>query len=409
MLTHPTERATPFIYPSDSSGAPSAKSPEIRIRGAGVVGSTLALGLSAMGISVVIEQASDTHAPKDEVRAYALNQASWLLLEQLKIGSALPPEAVCAVQDMDVYGDGVGGNLTFSAWQQHTPALARIVDAAALESALKQALQFASHVRITSASPAAADVATMSQGADLLVLCEGRDSVTRQAMGIDWLGHSYDHMAVATRLISDVPHGGVAQQWFRSPDILALLPMHQPEPDKSYGLVWSVPTHQAHQLMQLDDLGFEQALHQALAQSHHASAPIAAGQLKLAGARRAWPLQVGRAQRTSGSGWVMLGDCAHVVHPLAGQGLNLGLADVVELLRTLAQRESWRSLGDARLLARYARARLVSTLAMTSVTDGLWQLFNTHTPWVKTLRNQGMGWMDRADFLKQKCIAWAMN
>lgn len=409
MHSHIPERATPFLYTSDVSNTASGKLPEVRIRGAGVVGCTLALGLSAMGIRVVIEQSPDIQPLTDEVRAYALNQASRQLLEQLKIWPALPTQAVCAVQDMDVYGDGAGGNLTFSAWQQHTAALAWIVDAAALESALKQALQFASHVRMAAPSPAAADVATMSQGADLLVLCEGRDSVTRQAMGIDWLGHSYDHMAVATRLISDVPHGGVAHQWFRSPDILALLPMHQPEPDKSYGLVWSVPTHQAHQLMQLDDRGFEQALHQALAQPHHASAPIAAMQLKVTGARRAWPLQVGRAQRISGSGWVMLGDCAHVVHPLAGQGLNLGLADVTELLRTIAQRESWRPLGDARLLARYARARLVSTLAMTSVTDGLWQLFNTHTPWVKTLRNQGMSWMDRADFLKQKCIAWAMN
>ena len=91
-----------------------------------------------------------------------------------------------------------------------------------------------------------------------------------------------------------------------------------------------------------------------------------------------------------GPGWVLVGDAAHVVHPLAGQGLNLGLADVAALAEVLAAREAWRSLGDAKLLARYARRRVGPLRAMAGVTDGLLQLFASESPLVKELRNRGL-------------------
>ncbi len=400
--------------PSGTHQAPSLKPrtaaqsgvPEVRIRGAGVVGTTLALGLSAMGIGAVIEKANRSSPDGEEVRAYAINHASQQLLERLKVWGAIPAAAICPVQDMDVYGDGKGGQLSFSAWQQKVDALAWIVDASALEAALHQALQFASHIRVD-VPTVAADRATMAQGADLLVLCEGRDSAAREKLGVEWDVQSYGHSALAMRLVCDVAHAGVAQQWFLSPDILALLPCNQPEPGSSYAMIWSMPSEQAQQWMQADELAFEAHLQQTLQKAHHAGG--GARTFKLAGARRVWPLHKGHAQRVSGQGWVMLGDCAHVIHPLAGQGLNLGLADVAELLRILSQRESWRSLGDARLLARYERARWGDIRAMTTVTDGLWHLFQNPMPWVQVMRNQGMGWLDRVDFLKKKCVEAALG
>jgi 2-polyprenyl-6-methoxyphenol hydroxylase-like FAD-dependent oxidoreductase len=116
----------------------------------------------------------------------------------------------------------------------------------------------------------------------------------------------------------------------------------------------------------------------------------AAGELTLASERAQWPLSLARAEQVHGPGWVLLGDAAHVVHPLAGQGLNLGLGDVVALAEVLAGRESWRQLGDAKLLARYARRRAVPVGAMAHLTDGLLHLFASEAPLVKELRNRGL-------------------
>jgi 2-polyprenyl-6-methoxyphenol hydroxylase-like FAD-dependent oxidoreductase len=127
--------------------------------------------------------------------------------------------------------------------------------------------------------------------------------------------------------------------------------------------------------------------------------------LSLRSARQSWPLMLGRADKVTGPGWALAGDAAHVIHPLAGQGLNLGLADVACLARVMAQRESWRSLGDERLLARYARERAVPTQAMATMTDGLLQLFAQPSPWLKELRNRGMGLVNQATPLKR----WLVN
>ena len=185
-------------------------------------------------------------------------------------------------------------------------------------------------------------------GAALTVLAEGQASVTRQALGVRFERHAYGHSALAARLVSDAPHLNLARQWFRSPDVLALLPIDRPEPGRSCALVWSLPTERAQALLAAPPAEFEAALNAATAG--------AAGQLQLASQRAAWPLALAQADRLCGPGWVLVGDAAHLVHPLAGQGLNLGLADVAALARQLAARESWRSLGDETLLRRYVSA-----------------------------------------------------
>jgi 2-polyprenyl-6-methoxyphenol hydroxylase-like FAD-dependent oxidoreductase len=213
--------------------------------------------------------------------------------------------------------------------------------------------------------------------------------------------HDYGQVAIAARLTASRSHQGVARQWFGAPDILALLPFDVPQPGGSYALVWSVPSDRAPGLMALDTIGFEAAL-------VHATGG-AAGELRLASERAAWPLMLAQADPWCGPGWVLLGDAAHVVHPLAGQGLNLGLADVVALTRVIAEREPWRTLDDEKLLRRYARERLAPTWAMGRVTDGLQRLFSSTAPGFAELRNRGLTLVNHLSPLKRWLAARALD
>jgi 2-polyprenyl-6-methoxyphenol hydroxylase-like FAD-dependent oxidoreductase len=115
------------------------------------------------------------------------------------------------------------------------------------------------------------------------------------------------------------------------------------------------------------------------------------------------------ATEVAGPGWALVGDAAHVIHPLAGQGLNLGLGDVETLAKVIAERESWRALGDEALLRRYARARLWPTRAMAGAVDGLWQLFSTSAPGLRELRNHGMTLVDQIGPLKRFLVSRALG
>lgn len=357
------------------------QSVDVLVKGRGAVGSSLALALAAQGLSVGMTGRPEP-ARADDVRTYALNAASVALLTELKVWDALPADAVSRVYDMVVCGDapadGAAGRLSFSAWQQGLSELAVIVDAGALDAQLATALRFSPHVR---------DVADGCRSA-LTALCEGRESSARAALGVEFKSQGYGHRALAARLVADRPHQGVARQWFRpGGEVLALLPFERPASGASYGLVWSCDAARAQALQQLAPAEFEQEL-QSLTSG-------AAGRLGLAGERSSWPLAIARADAVSGPGWVLLGDAAHIVHPLAGQGLNLGLGDVAALARVLAARETWRPLGDERLLRRYARERLAPTLAMGELTDALQRLFAHPSPMAQSLRNRGLDALDQ--------------
>jgi 2-polyprenyl-6-methoxyphenol hydroxylase-like FAD-dependent oxidoreductase len=362
---------------------------DVAIHGRGAVASSLALALNRQGLRVALSAAA-ADAPRSDVRAYALNLASRRLLKELKVWDALPGDAVTAVHDMDVRGDRAA-QLKFSSWTQCVDALAWIVDASALEEALQQALQFAPHVQRLDALPSAA----------LRVYAEGKDSASRAALPVQWERHAYGHSAIAARLISADPHGHLAHQWFRAPDVLALLPFDRPAAGRSFALVWSLPEREASRLMQLDTAAFEAELQRAC--------PDGPQGLQLASERASWPLALAHATPVCGAGWVLVGDAAHVVHPLAGQGLNLGLGDVQVLADTLRQRESWRSVGDARLLQRYARARAWPVWAMSRLTDALVHGFASRVGWQRELRNRGMDLVNRATPVKRWLAAQALE
>jgi 2-polyprenyl-6-methoxyphenol hydroxylase-like FAD-dependent oxidoreductase len=363
---------------------------DVCVRGSGAVGTSLALALARQGLSVAITAPPAASASTD-VRAYALNAASCKLLTELKVWAALPHDAVTAVHDMRVAGDADGAGIDFSSWQQGVDALAWIVDAAELDAALRAAVRFAPHLQ-TVAEPV---------DAALTVWADGKATAAVQALGVKVDRHAYGHSAVAARLRCDAPHGHVAWQWFRAPDVLALLPFDRPVAGHGFGLVWSMPTAQADELLALSDADFEARINQATGGK--------AGHLRLGSSRAAWPLSLATAKPLCGPGWVLVGDAAHVVHPLAGQGLNLGLADVLSLAAVVAAREPWRSVGDEQVLRRHVRARALPTLAMARVTDGLLHLFANDQPLVREFRNRGMTLLNHLAPIKRLITAKALD
>jgi ubiquinone biosynthesis UbiH/UbiF/VisC/COQ6 family hydroxylase len=385
----------------------SAEGFDVCVSGSGAVAMSLALALASEGWHVAWARPSQQPggALMPDVRTYALNARSVALLERLRVWPSLKVFAT-PVTDMRIQGDGKGA-LAFSAWQQRVTELAWIVDAAALERLLGEALRFAPRVEPV----APLDEHAVPVKADLLAICEGKQSATRASLGVPFDRQDYGHWGVAARLSASLPHQGVARQWFGSPDVLALLPFNHPDPVASYGLVWSLPKTRAQALLQLSAVDFQQELAAALAE-HDPSAASLVGELSLTSAVSAWPLALAQAPRWSGPGWVLLGDAAHQVHPLAGQGLNLGLADVdtlVTVLREARNASPWRSTGDERTLRRYARQRQWPTQAMATVTDGLLHLFADQRAPVVTARNLGMNLVERLGPLKHWLVGRALD
>ncbi|PWW47892.1 ubiquinone biosynthesis UbiH/UbiF/VisC/COQ6 family hydroxylase [Melaminivora alkalimesophila] len=376
--------------------AAMAQTFDICIRGAGVVGRALALLLARDRLRVALVAPAMHDPATPDVRAYALNAASRALLQSVR---GWPDEEhATPVQHMEVMADQ-GGSVRFDARPQGGAheALAWIVDVPALQARLHDAVRFQPLV----------EVVQQPVAAPLTVVCEGRASRTRAQFGAEFEVTPYGQTAVATRLACERPHGQVARQWFAADgSILAFLPLGGPE-GNSVAVVWSVSHDQARHWLEADEQAFTAALEEASGGALgalHMSAPCAS-----------WPLQQARARRWCGrmpggaGSWMLAGDAAHNVHPLAGQGLNLGLADVQTLARVLHGRESWRPLSDLRLLRRYERQAKSALLPAAVVMDGLQQLFARREAPLQTLRNWGMSGFDRTGLLKGWVARQAMG
>lgn len=377
--------------------------PDICIRGAGIVGRTLALLLARERLNVALVESPKLPAMPD-VRAYSLNGAAMALLQDLRCWPEHP--AVTPVHQMQVWGDH-GGHLNFGAREQGVGELNWMVDVPVLEARLTAAVQFQPQIEVVQAPVAA----------PLTVVCEGRASQTRAELGVGFDITYYEQHAVATRLQCERPHEGIARQWFGwSPapglsqpqaEILALLPLGG-EGGRDVALVWSVHPLRAQELLAMSAEDFAAALAQACGH--------ALGRMQLSAERAVWPLQLARAERWIGTmpgqlkqSFALAGDAAHALHPLAGQGLNVGLADVAELVQVIRAKEFWRPLHDLKLLRRYERARQADVQAMGLVTDGLQRLFAQPGPLWQNLRNWGMRGFDRSGPIKHWMTQHAMG
>jgi 2-octaprenylphenol hydroxylase len=390
---------------------------DVVIVGAGVVGCVAASLLVARRvaaperIALLAERFAPSAAdPADwDLRVFALSRASESLLREAGVWESLPRDRVFGYERMCVW-DAAGmpggrGSLTFDCAEIGEPNLGSIVDGAALQS---RALAAARDAGVLCIEAGASAIATSDAGlrvglADgrrldtpLLLAADGTHSPTRGLVGIATAGHAYHQDALVAHVHTAEPHRNTAWQRFLATGPLALLPL----PDGRTSIVWSAARAEARRLHALEPAAFSAAL--------TAASGGVLGACELASPIASFPLQLQYALEYVRPHVALLGDAAHAVHPLAGQGLNLGLLDCAALADALAPTERGH-LGDFRRLRRYERWRKSENLLAAAAMDGFDRVFSNADPWLAILRSRALGAVDKAGFLKRELARRALG
>lgn len=383
---------------------------DILVCGGGIAGLAMALGLARKGFDTTLLGPApprptlgvDDYHP----RVYAISVASRRLLETLGVWQMMDTRRITPVETMEVHGD-TGGVVTLHAWQATQPTLAWIIEAGEMERVLQQAIQvYGLRWWQEKFTQLEGRVAVTDSGRklpfDLLVGADGAKSPVRRSAGIFHESRPYGDCGVVAHLDAELPHQNVAVQWFTGDSILALLPMPDTAAGPQVSMVWSLRERVASELMAMEPTARADFLETRLA----AATGGRLGRLRLRSTPFSFPLFLERSGMVA-PGIALVSDAAHRVHPLAGQGLNLGLGDVQELLSILAAKESYRGAGDDRVLNRYRRARMQPLLAMSLATDGLHRLFAAPGAPAAAVRNLGMQAVDRLPMVKRFLIGGA--
>ncbi|MCV6588794.1 MAG: UbiH/UbiF/VisC/COQ6 family ubiquinone biosynthesis hydroxylase [Marinobacterium sp.] len=397
---------------------------DIIVVGAGMVGLTTALALAETGLDIHILEARDIDPQRIGVRLQAMQAqgydprvsaltcASQQILSNVGAWPQMAEARISPYTDMDVW-DGEGtGHIHFCSRELHEPALGHIVEnrvtVAALLQQLPQHDNLTLHcgVRVQELSPPRHDEQrdlALSDGrqfrARLVIAADGAQSRTRQLAGIAMLEWDYGHHAIVTTVTTELPHQATAWQCFTDDGPLALLPLDDPH---KVSIVWSTSPGHAGSLQALDDDAFCQALADA---SQHKL-----GNILAADPRHCFPLRQRHAKDYVRAGFATLGDAAHTIHPLAGQGVNLGLLDAAALAQALstavAEGENWHSL---RVLKRFERSRQLNNVQMSAAMEGFRRLFGTQQPALVLARNLGMSVMNQLGPVKNHIVQQAMG
>jgi len=383
---------------------------EVVIVGGALVGAALARALAGSPLALV-SQERRVPGPIPAVfdsRVYAISPANAAFLAELGAWQQIPAQRLTPVHAMRIWGDDGRSKIEFDAYQSGVSELAWIVEDALLQDGLWRLLQTQERLEVVApaefewfeASAAGAKVALRDGRcieAKLAIGADGARSLLRMRAGIGAREHAYGQSAVVANFACERPHRNVALQWFQGGPVLALLPL----PGERVSMVWSTADVDAVRLLELD--GDSLAREVAHASGH------TLGELSLLSPPRSFPLRSLVAARSIGQRAALVGDAAHVVHPLAGQGANLGFQDARALAETLRSREPFRDPGDWRLLRRYERARAEAILAMRATVHGLFLLFGAEERLFGPLRNAGLNLVDRLPVLKNVLMRRAMN
>jgi len=397
---------------------------DVVVVGGGIAGKACALGLAQLGlqtIQIAPDLGQAVPAPRGDEwgqRIYAFSPGTQKLLAHLQVWDAIDHSRMQAVRDMRIFGDRGEkyDQLHLSAFEAGTPQLAWIGESNVIEHTLDQASRFQNKLeRITGVVESigvdsAGATLLLSNGsalqAQLVIAADGANSPIRIKLGISAKEESYSQSAVVANWICTNAHLETAYQWFLpGGDIVAMLPL----PNKQVSMVWSTSPENAAELLKLDQAAWSEKF--SLIANGAISKQL--GVLTLNSTPAAFPLRRIRASRFIGPEEnpkvALIGDAAHVMHPLAGQGLNLGLRDVATLLNILSKRESFRLPNDKVLLRRYERQRQGDTSALLWVTDKLKKLFSASSGTEKQLRNWGLGIVNRSHFIKRRLIERALG
>ena len=339
-------------------------------------------------------------------RVYALSPGSKAFLDSLGAWQLLQRERIAPVTAMQVWGDDRVSEIDF---EQRSP-LAFIVENRALTAALWTLVRQQQRIEVHSTcSPVellrddARDCVTLTlqQGgsidAALVIGADGANSWVRQQAGIPVNAKSYESFGVVANFECERSHDGVARQWFASDSVLAWLPL----PGARISIVWSVGTERSESLLAMDP--------EAFAGSVRAAGDESLGQLRCISPVAPFPLRRILAERCVAKHVALMGDAAHAIHPLAGQGVNLGFGDARLLSGLLAQCSLLHSIGDLPLLRKYERGRKESVMALATVTDRLKALFAHPAKSLAGLRNAGVSFADKQMWLKRRLMQYAMQ
>jgi len=383
---------------------------DVVIIGGGLVGLSLARSLAGSGLSLALIEpqppAPSTTGANWESRVYALSPGSAAFLQSCGAWQRLPPERIARVERMRVYGDDPGARIEFSAYDAGLRELAFIIENNRLHHALREAareqdlrvhcpagwstLEF----REDHAAIGLEDGTGLT--ARLVIGADGAESRVRKHAGIAVRAADYRQLGVVANFSCEKSHDDTAFQWFMRDGVLALLPL----PGRRASMVWSIAEERGRRLLALPE--------PALAAEVEAASGGVLGTLQVITSARGFPLKLQRVTQFTRPRLALVGDAAHNVHPLAGQGVNLGFRDARALSKVLGERGPQGDCGDYALLRRYERARREDVLAMQVATDGLQKLFNNDAVLLSRVRNLGLTLVDRLPWLKSFLVHHAV-
>lgn len=390
---------------------------DLLIVGAGMVGSALALALRDSGLNILVVDGGPlkvkpfvADAPF-EARVSALSIASQRILERLGVWDGIVARRVSPYSDMHVWDGSGTGKVHFSASSVHAEVLGHIVENRVVQDALVERLHdsdigLLADARLEQMRHSGDDwLLTLSDGrtlrSPLVVAADGANSTVRRMTGTATREWDYLHHAIVTSVRTADSHRKTAWQRFTDDGPLAFLPLDR-EGEHWCSIVWSVTPEQSERLMKLDDERFCRELEQAFEGR--------LGQVISADPRFCVPLRQRHAKRYVAPGLALIGDAAHTIHPLAGQGVNLGFLDAAVLAEVLRGAfERGERLADERVLSRYERRRMPHNLALMAAMEGFERLFQADALPVRLLRNAGLKMVDHSAEAKALFVRQALG
>ena len=386
---------------------------DVIILGGGLIGLALAAALDASGLKSVVIDPVDPESWKDakfDGRTSAVSSSSRRMLDTIGVG-ALFPEPGCPIRTIRVADGLKPGTLAFEVPEDDDEPLGFMHENRHLRDALRARAEASANIELRWKSRAASvnrgehDVMVrLSSGdeirAPLLAVAEGRNSPTREAAGIRIARWKYDHAAIVSVLRHEEPHEHIAWEIFYPTGPFALLPMTDDDGGHRSAIVWSVQKDDAPGFLALSDDQF--------AAEAQAAMGGFLGKVELAAARQSYPLGFHHAARITDGRMALVGDSAHAIHPIAGQGLNLGFRDAAALTQVLVEgARLGLDLGDRQLMDRYQRWRSLDTLMVAAATDGLTRLYGVPGKLPSAVRRFGMALTSRIGPLKDRLMSEA--